>query len=67
MKFPNPIGFNHSDLIKSSNPLQIGLIDADLLARGTRHPNLALLKISGFCKEYGHNVNLITDYNILES
>ena len=67
MKFTNPIGFNHTELIKSSSPLQIGLIDADLIARGTRHPNLALLKISGFCKEYGHNVTLITDYSILES
>ncbi|KXT44950.1 hypothetical protein HMPREF2534_00234, partial [Bacteroides thetaiotaomicron] len=26
----------------------IGLIDADLLDKGSRHPNLALLKIAGF-------------------
>ena len=32
---------------------KIGLIDADLLDGGTRHPNLALLKISGFCKSRG--------------
>lgn len=27
--------------------LKIGLVDADLLDNGTRHPNLALLKIAG--------------------
>ena len=26
----------------------IGLVDADLLCNGTRHPNLALLKIAGY-------------------
>ena len=26
---------------------EIGIIDADLLDNGTRHPNLALMKISG--------------------
>lgn len=29
----------------------IGLVDADLLCNGTRHPNLALLKIAGYLKE----------------
>ena len=29
---------------------KIGLVDADLLNGGTRHPNLVLLKIAGFCK-----------------
>ena len=28
-------------------PKTIGIIDADLLDNGTRHPNLALMKISG--------------------
>lgn len=42
---------------------KIGIIDADLLDHGTRHPNLALEKISGFCKEHGHEVRLICDYN----
>ena len=28
--------------------IKIGLVDADLLDGGTRHPNLALLKIAGF-------------------
>lgn len=45
--------------------LKIGLIDADLLNNGTRHPNLALLKISGYCKRLGHDVRLICDYDEL--
>lgn len=32
----------------------IGLVDADLLCNGTRHPNLALLKIAGYLKENGY-------------
>ena len=27
---------------------KIGLVDADLLCNGTRHPNLAVLKIAGY-------------------
>lgn len=30
---------------------KIGIIDADLLDHGTRHPNLALMKISGYYKD----------------
>lgn len=37
--------------------LHIGLIDADLLAGGTRHPNLALLKIAGFLRDNGFVLN----------
>lgn len=44
---------------------KVGLIDADLLDNGTRHPNLALMKISGFFKEQGKTVRLIEDYNEL--
>lgn len=43
--------------------LQIGLVDADLLNGGTRHPNLALLKIAGFLKDNGVSYRLITDTN----
>lgn len=32
---------------------KIGLIDADLLDNGTRHPNLALMKIAGYYKDTG--------------
>ncbi len=40
-------------------PLRIGMIDVDLLNNGTRHPNLAQMKISAYCKRQGHNVRLI--------
>lgn len=43
--------------------MKIGIIDADLLDNGTRHPNLALMKISGFYKSNGHSVELLFDYN----
>lgn len=56
-------GFNCCELIKNwEGQLRIGIIDADLLDNGTRHPNLALLKISGYCKNYGHLVRLIHSY-----
>ena len=41
----------------------IGIIDADLMAGGTRHPNLALMKISGYCKELGCYVKLLESYD----
>lgn len=44
--------------------MNIGIIDADLLDNGTRHPNLALMKISAYFKSIGHNVNLIQSYDI---
>lgn len=31
----------------------IGLVDADLLCNGTRHPNLALLKLAGYFRDNG--------------
>lgn len=37
----------------------IGIIDADLIDHGTRHPNLALMKIAGYLKEKGNDVELI--------
>ena len=48
-------------------PMRIGIIDADLLDNGTRHPNLALMKISGYYKEQGHSVILLNSYIKLES
>ncbi len=51
--------------------MRIGIIDSDLLDNGTRHPNLALMKLSTFYKAQGHNVELINSYfdifNPLES
>jgi len=40
--------------------MKIGIIDADLIASNTKFPNLALMKISGKYKEYGHDVSLTT-------
>lgn len=60
----NNKGFDCCKIIekKSKKKLRIGIIDADLLDNGTRHPNLALLKISGYCKSFGHDVRLIKKY-----
>ncbi|MBO5628342.1 MAG: hypothetical protein J5965_04600 [Aeriscardovia sp.] len=67
IRVENNIGFNAHccQYIENRNigQLRIGIIDADLLDNGTRHPNLALLKISGYCKHYGHNVHLIRSYD----
>ena len=38
----------------------IGLIDADLLDGGTRFPNLALMKLSGYFEDGGDNTRLIS-------
>ena len=52
--------------------MRVGIIDADLLDHGTRHPNLALMKISGYLKRYLKNikryhstVELVLDYGDL--
>lgn len=39
----------------------IGLVDADLLNGGTRHPNLVLLKLAGFLKDNSIPFRLIID------
>lgn len=39
----------------------IGLVDADLLDGGTRHPNLALLKIAGYLDDNEVSFELITE------
>ncbi len=39
----------------------IGLVDADLLDNGTRHPNLTLLKIAGFLNDNHISFELILD------
>ena len=41
--------------------MKIGLVDADLLDGGTRHPNLALLKIAGFLKDNHIDYELIIE------
>ena len=42
--------------------MKIGIIDADLLDKGTRHPNLALMKISGYYKKE-NEVILLDSYD----
>lgn len=64
IKIKEPAGFNCCKIIEGEGErLRIGIIDADLLDNGTRHPNLALLKISGYCKHFGHQVKLIQTYD----
>lgn len=47
--------------------MKIGIIDADLLGRDKhRFPNLACEKISGYWKEQGAEVFLLTDYDRLD-
>lgn len=43
--------------------MRIGLVDADLLDGGTRFPNLALMKLSGYYKRLGHTVELLDYYD----
>ncbi len=43
---------------------KVGVIDADLLDNGTKHPNLALMKISGWYKSIGAEVDLVDKYEI---
>lgn len=47
--------------------MNIGIIDADLMDGGTRHPNLALMKISGYYKDQGSSVTLLDSYDDLGS
>ena len=42
---------------------KIGIIDADLIDNGTKHPNLALMKISAYQKEKNNSVKLLTNYD----
>ena len=54
---------NYMNKIKQKDvkSLLVGLVDADLLDNGTRHPNLVLLKIAGFLKDNNIPFELILD------
>ncbi len=41
--------------------IKIGLVDADLLCNGTRHPNLVLMKLAGFLSDNNIDFKLIID------
>lgn len=58
--------FEIYERLKRESGLRIGIADADLIDHGTRHPNLALLKISAYCKANGHIVELMADYDGIE-
>ena len=45
--------------------MKIGIIDADLLDNGTNYPNLASMKISGYHKKIGNEVELLLSYDNL--
>lgn len=47
--------------VLDTQSLVIGLVDADLLDGGTRHPNLALLKIAGFLHDNNISFKLIEE------
>lgn len=49
--------------MKSKANIKIGLVDADLLNGGTRHPNLVLLKLAGFLHDNNITFHLIIDAN----
>ena len=46
--------------------MKIGIIDADLLDNGTWHPNLALMKISGYYKKQNNKIKLLKSYENLK-
>ena len=50
-------------ILETRTNIIIGLVDADLLDNGTRHPNLALLKIAGFLFDNNVAFELIEDGN----
>ena len=45
----------------SKNKIKIGLVDADLLSNGSRHPNLVLMKLAGFFYDNDIAFHLILD------
>lgn len=48
--------------------MNIAIIDVDLIERKRhRFPNLACMKISGYYKDLGHSIELLLNYNNLES
>ena len=56
-------GYNLFSCYRKKASKKIGLVDADLLCNGTRHPNLALLKIAGYLFDNNISFELITDSN----
>ncbi len=51
----------HPKKVEMVKKIKIGLVDADLLCNGTRHPNLVLMKLAGFLNDNGVDFKLIID------
>ncbi|MDD4450105.1 MAG: hypothetical protein PHS76_05325, partial [Sphaerochaeta sp.] len=46
--------------------MRVAIIDADLIGRRNhRFPNLVAMKLAGYHREHGDDVELITDYSLL--
>ena len=63
-KSPSSKSVMDRTIIRPRKKTMVGLVDADLLCGGTRHPNLALLKIAGFLKDNHVPFNLIIDQDV---
>lgn len=50
--------------IKRDKKALYGIVDADLLDNGTRHPNLVLMKIAGYLRDHNIPYELIIDSEI---
>lgn len=46
---------------KLNRKILFGIVDADLLDNGTKHPNLVLMKIAGYLRDHNINYRLITN------
>lgn len=46
--------------------MRVGLVDADLVDGGTRHPNLVIMKLSGYCKSRKCTVELLESYDHID-
>ena len=52
------------DLELAKKKIIIGLVDADLLCKGTRHPNLVLLKLAGYFRDHDIQYELVIDNDV---
>ena len=59
-----PITYGEMEAESFGLTYMVGLVDADLLDNGTRHPNLALLKIAGFLHDNAVPFELIENEDV---
>lgn len=53
----------NSKKIQPDTKLTFGIVDADLIDNGTRHPNLVLMKLAGYLRDHNIQYKLIIDDN----